>query len=52
MEKNILTENQMIHILENNLINECDCWEQEQVYAFAFGEEFMTSIDKGEKVAY
>ena len=42
-----LTEKQILTILENNLIKECNEQEKAQVYAYAFGEEFMASNDKG-----
>ena len=42
-----LTEKQILTILENNLIKECNEQEKAQVYAYAFGKEFMASNDKG-----
>lgn len=47
-----LTEEQMIHILENNLVNDCCDDEKNQVYEFAFGSEFMESKNKGDLVTY
>ena len=42
-----LTKKQIIHILDNNLIDTCNKEEKKQVFNFAFGEEFMESEDKG-----
>jgi len=42
-----LTEKQIIHILDNNLIDTCNEKEKKQVFNFAFGEEFIKSKDKG-----
>ena len=43
----ILTEKQIINILDNKLIDTCNEEERKQVFNFAFGEEFMKSNDKG-----
>jgi hypothetical protein len=43
----LLTEKQIIDILDNKKINECTEKEKAQVMAYAFGEEFMQSNDKG-----
>jgi len=48
----LLTEAQMIVILETKMINLCSDFEKKQVMAFAFGEEFMASDDKGSKQTY
>tara|TARA_A200000159_G_C7245059_1_gene306227 strand:- start:557 stop:733 length:177 start_codon:yes stop_codon:yes gene_type:complete len=42
-----LTETQILEILKNNRIRECTKQEKAQVMAYAFGEEFMASDDKG-----
>ena len=42
-----LTEKQIIHILDNKLIDTCNEEEKKQVFNFAFGDEFMESKDKG-----
>jgi hypothetical protein len=42
-----LTELQMIHILENNLVNDCTEDQKNQVYEFAFGIEYLRSKNKG-----
>jgi len=44
-----LTENQMIAIMKDKRISECTQAEREQVMAFAFGEDYMKSNDKGSK---
>tara|TARA_B100000424_G_C22838170_1_gene447412 strand:+ start:456 stop:632 length:177 start_codon:yes stop_codon:yes gene_type:complete len=41
-----LTEKQLMHILDNNLINSCSEDEKRQVFNFAFGEEFMQQPDE------
>ena len=38
----------MIHIIENKLIDTLSTSDKEKIYNFAFGEEFMSSKDKGE----
>jgi hypothetical protein len=48
----ILTTEQMIEILENNKISECTPEQKAQVMAFAFGEDFMQSEDKGSVAFY
>jgi len=47
-----LTEKEILNILENNLIDQCNEQEKKQVYVFAFGEEFMASDDKGSRKEY
>ena len=47
-----LSEKQIINILENKLINKCSKSEKKQVMAYAFGEEFMDSDDKGSLKEY
>tara|TARA_E500000318_G_C3507373_1_gene190879 strand:+ start:44 stop:208 length:165 start_codon:yes stop_codon:yes gene_type:complete len=42
-----LTKKQMIHILENGLIDNCSEDEKDQVNRFAFGDDFMDDDDKG-----
>ncbi len=48
----LLTTEQMIEILENNKISECTPEQKAQVMAFAFGEDFMQSEDKGSVAFY
>ena len=48
----MLTEKQILHILKNKLIKKCSQEEKKQVYAYAFGEEYMSSNDKGSKKTY
>ena len=43
-----LTEKQMIAILKNKKINSCTKEQKEQVFNFAFGNEFMEKVSKGE----
>ena len=47
-----LTEKQMIAIIKNGRISECTKAEKKQVMAFAFGEDYMESDDKGSKKTY
>ena len=47
-----LTENQMIAIIKDNRISKCTKAEKEQVMAFAFGEDYIESDDKGSKKIY
>ena len=47
-----LTEKEILNILENNLLDQCNEQEKKQVYVFAFGEEFMASDDKGSRKEY
>jgi len=42
-----LTEKEILTILKHDLIKGCKEEVKAQVYAYAFGEEFMTSNDKG-----
>ena len=42
----------MIHILENGLISSQTEEHKKQVFAFAFGDEFMESNDKGDRKLY
>ena len=46
--KTDLTEKQMVAILKNKKINSCTKEEKEQVFNFAFGNEFMEKANKGE----
>ena len=48
----MLSEKEIINILENKLINKCNKSEKKQVMSYAFGEEFMQSDDKGAKKTY
>lgn len=48
----LLTTEQMIEILENNKISECTPEQKAQVMAFAFGEDFMQSENKGSVAFY
>tara|TARA_B100000586_G_C19702177_1_gene257946 strand:+ start:76 stop:258 length:183 start_codon:yes stop_codon:yes gene_type:complete len=50
-ERNMGKE-KMIEILENNKISKCTEEEKKQIFEFAFGEDFMTSKDKGRKKTY
>jgi hypothetical protein len=50
--KKLLTEVEIISILETKMMDLCSDFEKKQVMAFAFGEEFMASDDKGEKKVY
>lgn len=47
-----LTEKQMIAIIKDNRISKCSKVEKQQVMAFAFGEDYMESDDKGSKKIY
>jgi hypothetical protein len=44
-----LTEKQMIAIIQEKRISNCTKEEKAQVMNFAFGEDYMTSNDKGAK---
>ena len=44
-----LTETQILEILKNKRISNCTKQEKAQLMAYAFGEEFMASDDKGSK---
>ena len=48
----MLTEKQMIKILETKTTSQYNKEEQRQIMNFAFGEEFMESKDKGELKEY
>ncbi len=52
MKTTLLTEAQMIKIMDTNSINKCTKSEQDQIFRFAFGDEFMESDDKGKKKVY
>lgn len=43
----MMTEAEMIAVIKGNRISECSPEEKAQVMAFAFGDEFMSSEDKG-----
>lgn len=43
----ILTENEMINIIKNKQINLCNEDQRKQIMSFAFGEEYISSNDKG-----
>ena len=47
-----LTTEQMIEILQANKISECTSQQKAQVMAFAFGDDFMNSEDKGAVAFY
>ena len=47
-----LTTEQMIEILQANKISECTPEQKAQVMAFAFGDDFMNSEDKGSVAFY
>ena len=40
-----LSEEQLMYILDNKLIDSCTEDEKQQVFNFAFGEEFMNQLD-------
>tara|TARA_R110002124_G_scaffold253391_1_gene418825 strand:+ start:817 stop:987 length:171 start_codon:yes stop_codon:yes gene_type:complete len=42
-----LTDEQIAYIIDNKLITECTADEKAQVNEFAFGDEFISSTDKG-----
>lgn len=42
-----LTEAEMIKIHEERRIDECTADEKAQIFRFFFGDEYMTSDDKG-----
>ena len=44
-----LSEKQMIAIIKEKRISECNKSEKEQVTAFAFGENYMKAKDNGAK---
>ena len=47
-----LTETQILEIVDNKQISECSADHKAQVMAFMFGEEYITSDDKGAKRKY
>ena len=47
-----LTTEQMVEILQANKISECTPEQKAQVMAFAFGEDFVESEDKGSVAFY
>ena len=47
-----LSEDEIVCILKNKLINDCTKEETKQVMDYAFGEEFMESDNKGHLVQY
>ena len=47
-----MSEEQMIYIIKNDLINQCNEQEKREVFNFAFNEKFMKSKDKGEIKTY
>ena len=47
-----LTTAQMVEILKANKISECTPEQKEQVMAFAFGQEFIESDNKGDIKTY
>ena len=47
-----MSEEQMIYIIKNNLIDQCNEQEKKEVFNFAFGKKFMKSKDKGKIKKY
>jgi len=47
-----MTISEMIKVLESGKISTLNASDKAQVMAFAFGEKFMKSSNKGEKVKY
>ena len=47
-----LSEKQIVNILDNKLIDTCNEEEKKQVLNFAFGEDFMESVNKGKLKKY
>ena len=47
-----MTNNEMIKVLESGKIATLNAADKAQVMAFAFGEKFIKSSNKGEKVNY
>ena len=47
-----LTEKQIQEIIDNKMIDYCTKDERSQVMAYAFGEDFMASKNKGKKITY
>lgn len=52
IQSSSLTTEQMVHILQSNKISECTPQQKAQVMAFAFGDNFMNSEDKGAVAFY
>jgi len=48
----MLTEKEMIYIIENKLIARQTKAHKKQIFDFAFGKEYMASKDKGRKHLY
>ena len=48
----LLTEQRMEQIIDAGTIDECTELEKNQVMAFAFGEQFMASDEKGKLKKY
>ena len=48
----LLTTDQIIEILQENKISECTPEQKKQVMAFAFGQEFIESDNKGDIKTY
>lgn len=48
----VLSEKEIVSIVENKTIEQCNDHEKKQVFAFMFGEDFMDADDKGEKHEY
>jgi len=44
-----LTEKQMINIIKEKRIDQCNPNQKQQVMIFAFGEDYVKSNDKGSK---
>lgn len=51
-EPNKMTISEMIKVLESGKISTLNDTDKAQVMAFAFGDEFIKSSNKGERVTY
>jgi hypothetical protein len=51
-ESNKMTISEMIKVLESGKISALNDTDKAQVMAFAFGDEFIKSSNKGERVTY
>ena len=51
-ESKIMTDEEMVKILESGTIAALNDADKAQVMAFAFGDKFIKSINKGERVTY
>ena len=48
----MMTDKEMIEVIKSGTISTLSAADKTQVMAFAFGEEFIESNNKGEKVKY